>query len=329
MCADAPGTSRAEGRRGPRSDGPLGDDPRAFDWYWLEQDDERSWRWSGPNPRPRLLLPFTHAGPVRVSLQIDAVATEDVRESLKVLVDRRRVDVQVHREEGAPGMVVEFAATLRGDRPSVVELQMNRTVPVAEFSPGSGDLRRLGLCLGGIRLEPMTTSAPVWKSRLMTASQHHDPALDLTFERVVDVAAARLWAGWTDPELIVQWFTPAPWVTTEAEVEAWPGGIFRTVMRGPDGERNEGSGCVLEAVPGERLVWTNALERGFRPVPTPSAPDFHFTATIELEPVSGGTRYRATVRHSSAADAHAHAEMGFEPGWNAALDQLVALVGDR
>jgi len=78
-------------------------------------------------------------------------------------------------------------------------------------------------------------------------------SFDLSFERVVAPSANDLYDGWTRPEMLVQWFTPAPWRTTEAEVDTVPGGIFRTVMCGPDGERNEGTGCVLEAIPGERF----------------------------------------------------------------------------
>ena len=37
-----------------------------------------------------------------------------------------------------------------------------------------------------------------------------------------------------------------------------PGGIFRTVMCSPEGDRNEGNGCYLEVVPHRRLVWTAA-----------------------------------------------------------------------
>jgi uncharacterized protein YndB with AHSA1/START domain len=39
------------------------------------------------------------------------------------------------------------------------------------------------------------------------------------------------------------------------------------------------------------------------------------------------TRYHATVHHTDQAGRDAHAAMGFEQGWNIALDQLVALMG--
>lgn len=152
------------------------------------------------------------------------------------------------------------------------------------------------------------------------------PDTTLRIERTVPVAPDHLWKGWTDPAVLVNWFTPVPWRTTEANIECRPGGIFRTVMEGPDGERNEGSGCILEVVEGRRLVWTSALMPGFAPAPLADG-EFFFTAIIEIEPVEGGSRYRATVIHSSADDARRHAEMGFEAGWLAALDQLVALAG--
>ncbi|NDD98203.1 MAG: polyketide cyclase, partial [Actinobacteria bacterium] len=38
-------------------------------------------------------------------------------------------------------------------------------------------------------------------------------SFDLSFERFVDASARHLYDGWTRPELLVQWFTPAPWRT--------------------------------------------------------------------------------------------------------------------
>jgi len=146
----------------------------------------------------------------------------------------------------------------------------------------------------------------------------------LSFDRLVNVPCEHLWRGWTEPELMKKWFTPVPWVTVEAEVDARPGGIFRTVMRGPNGEQNEGAGCVLEAVPHRRFAWTSALGPGFVPIPEPDE-GFLFTAILDFEPVDGKSLYRATALHTTPEAAQSHAEMGFEAGWGAALDQLVAL----
>ena len=93
-------------------------------------------------------------------------------------------------------------------------------------------------------------------------------------------------------------------------------------MRGPDGTENDDTGCYLEAVAGYRLVFTSALGPGFRPQ---AADEFSFTTALEFEDTSGGTRYTERALHAGREDARKHSEMGFEVGWNAALDQLVAL----
>ena len=150
-----------------------------------------------------------------------------------------------------------------------------------------------------------------------------DPELDLELVREVDVAPELVWRAWTEPELLVQWFTPKPWETPVAEVDLRPGGKFRTVMRGPDGEENDNQGCYLEVVPNERLVWTGALGPGYRPQPGPMP----FTAIVELERTSsGGTKYRAIAMHQDPEGRKEHDEMGFHDGWGAVLDQLVALM---
>jgi uncharacterized protein YndB with AHSA1/START domain len=154
----------------------------------------------------------------------------------------------------------------------------------------------------------------------------HVPELDLVLERTVDVAASELWLGWTVPERLVRWFTPAPWVTTACRIELRPGGGFEATMRSPEGQEVPNSGCYLEVVPERRLTFTNVLRGGFRPARAPAHPDFPFVATVELEPIAGGTRYRALVRHADAAGRKQHEAMGFHAGWSAALDQLVALV---
>lgn len=150
-----------------------------------------------------------------------------------------------------------------------------------------------------------------------------DRDLDIELIREVDVPPALVWRAWTTPELVTQWFAPKPFETAVCEIDLRPGGKFRTVMRSPDGDEFDGTGCFVDIVDGERLAWTSALGPGFRPQTGPMV----FTAVIELEPTaSGGTRYRAVAMHQTPEDNQQHADMGFLEGWGAALDQLVALV---
>lgn len=146
-----------------------------------------------------------------------------------------------------------------------------------------------------------------------------NPALDLVLERIVDVPPRLIWAAWTTPEHLKEWFTPRPWTVKSCEIDLRPGGLFKTVMCSPDGQEFPNLGCYLEIVPEKRLVWTDALTTGYRP----AAKSF-MTAIISLEPHESGTKYTAIALHSDEATRKQHEEMGFHRGWGSALDQLVA-----
>ncbi len=147
-----------------------------------------------------------------------------------------------------------------------------------------------------------------------------DPALDLELKREVDVAPHLVWRAWTEPELLMKWFTPAPWRTTACELDLRPGGKFRTVMEGPAGEKHDNTGCVLAVVPGQFLMFTDALGPGFRP--TGSA---FMTGSVSIAPSGKGTLYIARAVHKDAEGKQQHEAMGFHQGWGTALDQLVAM----
>lgn len=161
-------------------------------------------------------------------------------------------------------------------------------------------------------------------------TQTLNPALDLSFERIVDVPRELVWKAWTQPQHLKHWFTPAPWRTIDCEIDLRPGGRFYTVMQSPEGQTFPGTGCYLEVIENERLSWTNALLPEFRPISGVVQPeatvDFKFTAIIQLEVHGAGTRYIATVRHGDPAGCEKHKAMGFEQGWGTALEQLVAYI---
>lgn len=156
-----------------------------------------------------------------------------------------------------------------------------------------------------------------------------NPKLDLFFERVVPVEPSDIWRCWTVPEHLMPWFTPEPWKTVACKIDLKPGGIFNTTMLSPEGQEFPNRGCYLEIVPNRLLVWTNALEPGFRPsalmTDTP-CDSFAFTASIALQPIDGGTKYTAMVQHASESGKQQHEAMGFEQGWGKALDQMVAFI---
>ncbi len=143
----------------------------------------------------------------------------------------------------------------------------------------------------------------------------------LTLERVIAAPRAVVWRCWTETDLVKQWFCPKPWSVPEADWDLRVGGRMNTVMAGPNGERMESKGVLLAIEPLRRLVFTDSFTEGFVPAAEP-----FMTGVVVLDDApDGGTRLSWSARHANAQATARHREMGWEAGWNAAVDQLDAL----
>jgi uncharacterized protein YndB with AHSA1/START domain len=158
----------------------------------------------------------------------------------------------------------------------------------------------------------------------MTTAATIDPKLDIVFERFVDAPVRLVWEALTRPEHIKEWYMPREWGrVSHTELDARPGGIFRIDIAVGDGREVPNLGCVLEAIPMERLVWTSMLFPGYRPAVFDDIP---ITAIMTLKAEGTGTRYVFTALHRDAADLEKNKESGWQQGTEIALDQLVAHV---
>ncbi len=142
----------------------------------------------------------------------------------------------------------------------------------------------------------------------------------LLLTRLIPVPRHALFRCWTEPALIIQWFTPPPWKTIVAEIDLRPGGASLITMQGPDGTLMPNAGQYLEVVADRRLGFTDAFVGDW----VPSAKPF-FACLLTFDDEAGQTRYTARARHWSAEDCAAHEKMGFHQGWGIATDQLAAL----
>jgi uncharacterized protein YndB with AHSA1/START domain len=143
---------------------------------------------------------------------------------------------------------------------------------------------------------------------------------ELVLGRILDAPADKVWRAWTDPQLILQWFTPPPYRTVEAQLDVRPGGSSVIVMQAPDGTRFPNRGVYLAVDPGRRLVFTDAFTTAWEPSDKP-----FMVGEITLEPLGARTRYVARVRHWTVEDREKHEAMGFHQGWGIATEQLEAL----
>jgi len=151
-----------------------------------------------------------------------------------------------------------------------------------------------------------------------------NPKLDLVFERFLDAPRRLVWEALTKPEHLKEWYMPKPWGrVSRAEMDVRPGGIFSIDIALADGREVPNLGCVLEAVPMERLVWTSMLFPGFRPAVFDDIP---ITAIMTMASVGTGTRYVFTALHRNEADLEKNKASGWQQGTEIALDQFVAHV---
>jgi len=132
----------------------------------------------------------------------------------------------------------------------------------------------------------------------------------LTFTRRLNASPAKVYAAWTDPQKITQWFgrAGARRDSFQADIDPKVGGRFR-VSFATDQEYYQVGGVYREVVPNRLLVFSWAWH---------STPERESQVTVSLRPDGDGTLM--TVHHEQLFDSAARD--GHERGWIASLDQL-------
>ncbi len=145
---------------------------------------------------------------------------------------------------------------------------------------------------------------------------------ELSLSRIINAPPEKVFQAWADPEMLIQWWAPLPYQTSRAVIDMRPGGAFNTTMHAPTGEVYENLGVFLDVVPNQRLIFTDAFRAGWVPGDRP-----FMTGYVTFEDAgNGATKYIARALHWTAEDKKTHEEMGFEEGWNAAAEQMEALL---
>jgi uncharacterized protein YndB with AHSA1/START domain len=144
---------------------------------------------------------------------------------------------------------------------------------------------------------------------------------ELVLNRVFDAPPALVWKAWTEPHHVMQWWAPKPFSTIECDIDLRVGGVHRTVMLAPDGQKYPNVGVFLEIVPQKKLVFTDAYVDAWTPSPKP-----FMTAIMTFEPQGSKTKYTAKALHWTQKDLEEHEKMGFHEGWGTAADQLAAVL---
>jgi uncharacterized protein YndB with AHSA1/START domain len=136
--------------------------------------------------------------------------------------------------------------------------------------------------------------------------------------RVFNAPPRLLFAAWSKPEHIKQWFGPAGYPVTMAEIDFRVGGKWRFAMTGPSGKQNTPfGGEYLEIVPNRKISFSNSFE-------APGAPMMVMTVTFEEN--DGKTTMTWRTLFESIAMRKSYLGQGMAEGANSALGQLADLL---
>ena len=138
--------------------------------------------------------------------------------------------------------------------------------------------------------------------------------------RVFDAPRDLVFAAFTDPKHLAQWWGPDGFTTTTHSFDFRPGGVWRFVMHGPDGRDYQNRVTYDEIVPPERLVYRHTGGDDVEPV--------QFTQTLTFEDLGNGkTRLIWHGRFPSAEErARVIKDYGADKGLAQTMARLAAFV---
>ena len=156
-------------------------------------------------------------------------------------------------------------------------------------------------------------SPPLWRKNHVR-SPKPDTAIkpSLTLKRRLNAPPEKVYAAWTDPEKIVNWFGPDSGPVTRAETDLRVGGRYTDRLQHRGWRGHHVGGVYREVVPNEKLVFTWAWH---------TTQERESLVTDHVKPDGAGTIL--TLLHEQFFDEAARD--GHKRGWSGSLDKLEKL----
>src|SRR5258708_16516116 len=95
---------------------------------------------------------------------------------------------------------------------------------------------------------------------MTTASDTKTMTREVRLTRMIDAPRALVWAAWTEPKHMAQWWGPHHFSNPVCEMDVRPGGKLMIHMKAPDGTVYPMPGTFTEVVKPQRLRFTAFAE---------------------------------------------------------------------
>jgi uncharacterized protein YndB with AHSA1/START domain len=152
------------------------------------------------------------------------------------------------------------------------------------------------------------------------ATEPNEVVTELHLRRFFKAPLALVFAAWTKPEMLAQWWAPKGFTIPRCEFEAKGGGSIYIEMKAPDGTVYPMSGRVVEFFAPYRFHFTaKALDASGNAI-------FENWNSVFLEEKNGGTELSLDVHVLSMTEAAPMYLRGMKEGWSQSLEKLNQLL---
>ena len=154
----------------------------------------------------------------------------------------------------------------------------------------------------------MTSEQQAYKATLTTPSER-----EIRVERFFEAPRERVFATFTAPELIPQWWGPRNTTTIVDQMDVRAGGAWRFLVQTDDGSDTAFRGIYREIAPPERIVQTFEWE---------GLPGHVSVETASFEDLGDRTKLTMVSIFHSAEERDGMLASGMESGMNQTYDRL-------
>jgi uncharacterized protein YndB with AHSA1/START domain len=142
---------------------------------------------------------------------------------------------------------------------------------------------------------------------------------EFTITRIFDAPRELVFKMMMDPKLIPQWWGPRIYTTTVDKMEVRPGGGWRFVQRGEDGNEFGFHGVYHSITPSERVVQTFEFE---------GMPGHVILETVTYEDLNGQTKLTEQSVFQSVEDRDGMLNSGMEGGASESMERFKVLLAE-
>ena len=127
------------------------EEPRGLDWHDIQTNGVARYRWSGPNPRPKILIPYA-GHRARISIEVISKPPDADLRDVELFAEDERIDYAVVADaRGVSWLVANIPLSASGYTVLTLETPMFRPSEIGT----SGDTRKLGIAVADVVIEPV------------------------------------------------------------------------------------------------------------------------------------------------------------------------------